>query len=63
MRTVLIIVEKTDDVYWAYATDLTGVSGVGNTIQEAKASAVNCIKIQVEEGNIPDQAYQPFFQY
>jgi predicted RNase H-like HicB family nuclease len=30
------IIERSKDAYWAYIPELEGVSGVGETVQEAK---------------------------
>jgi len=63
MKQVKIIIERSKDAYWAYAEKLEGVSGVGDTVQEAKQSALKGIEIQKQLGNIPDKDYQVVFKF
>jgi predicted RNase H-like HicB family nuclease len=63
MKQVKIIIERSKDAFWAYAEKLEGVSGVGNTVQEAKQSALQGIEIQKELGNIPDKDYHVVFKF
>jgi predicted RNase H-like HicB family nuclease len=56
MKTVKIIIERSSDHYSAYAENVVGVYGAGNTVQEAKESALKGLKLFVknnEPKNIP----------
>jgi len=46
------IIERSKDAYWAYIPELEGVSGVGETVQEAKQSMLEGLSIQQELGNL-----------
>jgi predicted RNase H-like HicB family nuclease len=57
MKLVKIIIEKTADMYSAFAENVEGVYGGGDTAEEAKKSIVEAIKLLKEgnsEENIPD---------
>ncbi len=45
MKTVKIIIEKTKDHYSAYAENMEGVFGAGETMAEAKESIFKAIKL------------------
>lgn len=45
MKTVKIIIEKTKDHYSAYAENVEGVYGAGETVAEAKESILHAIKL------------------
>lgn len=63
MPTVTIIIERSKDAYWAYAEKLEGVSGVGDTITEAKKSAIESLELQKELGNVPNKNYSISFKF
>ena len=63
MKTVKIIIERSKDAFWAYAENLEGISGVGNTVLEAKKSALESFELQKELGNIPDKKYSFTFKF
>ena len=63
MKNVQIVIERSKDAFWAYAPKLEGVSGVGDTVQQAKQSALEGIQIQKELGNIPDVEYKATFKF
>lgn len=63
MKTVKIIIERSKDAYWAYADNMEGVSGVGDTVVEAKNSALEGLEIQKELGNIPNRNYDVVFKF
>jgi predicted RNase H-like HicB family nuclease len=44
-----IAIEKEDGRYYAYSDDLPGVYGVGGSIEEAKASMLEGIRLYMEE--------------
>lgn len=63
MPTITIIIERSKDAYWAYAEKLEGVSGVGDTITEAKKSVIESLELQKELGNIPNKNYSISFKF
>lgn len=63
MKNVQIVIERSKDAFWAHAPKLEGVSGVGDTVQQAKQSALEGIEIQKELGNIPNVEYKVTFKF
>jgi predicted RNase H-like HicB family nuclease len=53
MKAIKIIIERSKDAYWAYGENVEGISGGGDTAQEAKQSAMECIKILKELKTTP----------
>jgi predicted RNase H-like HicB family nuclease len=53
MKTVKIIIERSEDAYWAYAENVEAVTGVGDTVHEAKQSALDCIELLKELNSTP----------
>lgn len=56
MRTLKIIIERSDDMFSAYAENAEGIYGGGDTVEEAKKSILDAIDIMTEEftaENIP----------
>jgi predicted RNase H-like HicB family nuclease len=51
------IIERSKDAYWAYIPELEGVSGVGDTVQEAKQSMLDGLGLQLELGNLSIQEF------
>jgi predicted RNase H-like HicB family nuclease len=51
MYTYPITVVREGRNYWAYSEDLPGVYGLGNSIEEAKASILAAMRLYVEEFN------------
>jgi len=49
MYTYPITVGREGHKYWAYSEDFPGVYGLGNTIEEAKASILESMRIYIEE--------------
>jgi predicted RNase H-like HicB family nuclease len=47
--TYPISIEKEDGQYYAYSEDLPGVYGVGDSIEEAKNSMLEGIRVYIEE--------------
>ncbi len=45
MKKIKIIIARGKDDYAAYAENVEMITGIGDTIQEAKMSALNCIDI------------------
>ena len=63
MKTVKIIIEKSKDAYWAYAQNLEGVSGAGESVSDAKKNVLEGLELQKELGNIPDKNYTIAFKF
>jgi hypothetical protein len=55
--TYKAIIERSKDAYWAYIPELEGVSGVGESVQEAKRSMLDGLGLQQELGNLSVQEY------
>lgn len=56
MKTVRIVIEKSKDHYSSYADNIAGVYGAGDTVEEAKASILEGIRLLKENNsaeNIP----------
>ena len=47
--TYPITIEKEDGQYYAYSDDLPGVYGLGDSIDEAKTSILEGIRLYIEE--------------
>jgi predicted RNase H-like HicB family nuclease len=58
MKKLTIIIEKTKDLYSAYAENMEGIYGGGNTIQEAKESINTSLKLYEKHNNRKPQAYE-----
>ncbi len=57
MKQIKIIIERSTDMYGAYAENVKGVTGGGSTIEEAKQSVLETIRIIKENHaaqNIPE---------
>ena len=48
-HTYPIAIEKEDGQYYAYSEDLPGVYGLGDSIDEAKSSMLEGIRLYIEE--------------
>ena len=57
-----LIIEKTKDLYSAYAENMKGIYGGGNTIEEAKASINTSIKLYEKHNNLKQQDYEITFK-
>ena len=51
MKQIKVIIERSEDAFWAYAENVQGINGVGNTAIEVKQSVIDCIEIQKGLGN------------
>jgi predicted RNase H-like HicB family nuclease len=58
MKKLTIIIEKTKDMYSAYADNMEGIYGGGNTIEEAKESINTSIKLYQKHNNLKPQEYE-----
>lgn len=63
MKIIRIVIERSNDCYWAYAENLAGVSGGGDTVEEAKKEALNALELQKEIGNIANREYEIRYKY
>jgi len=57
LKSYIAIIERSKDAYWAYIPELEGVSGVGDTVQEAKQSMLGGLGLQQELGNLSNQEF------
>ena len=57
MKAITIIIEKTKDMYTAYAENLEGIYGGGDTIEEAKGSIETSIKLYNKYNKLDPQEY------
>ncbi|HEX5151854.1 MAG TPA: hypothetical protein VFW07_10415 [Parafilimonas sp.] len=56
-RKIIIIIERSNDAFSSYAENVSGVYGMGDTVEEAKQSALEgmeLLKKYNEPENIPD---------
>jgi hypothetical protein len=53
MKSIKIIIERSQDMFTAFAENVRGISGGGNTVAEAKQSILDCIDILKEMDNPP----------
>ena len=62
MTTLKIVIEKSKDHYSAYAENVEGVYGAGETVAEAKESILHAIKLLKEhnETNLPKELKEEF---
>ena len=57
METIKIIIEKTDDLFSAYAENVEGIYAGGETVEEVKKSVLEAIELLKEyntDENIPE---------
>ena len=52
MKKVKIIIERSNDLFSAYAQNVEGVIGSGDTVEEAKASALKSIQILIKYNKV-----------
>lgn len=48
MKKIKIIIEQNKDGYWAYAENVEGITGGGDTIQACKKDVLDCIETMKE---------------
>ncbi|MFN8265953.1 MAG: hypothetical protein U0T11_07765 [Chitinophagaceae bacterium] len=63
MATLKIIIERSEDAFWAYAEKLNGVTGAGDTVTEAKKSVLQGLALQIKLGNIPNKKYKIHYRF
>ena len=49
MKILKIVIERSSDMFGAYAENAKGIYGTGDSVQEAKLSVLNALKIIKEE--------------
>jgi hypothetical protein len=57
MKPIKIIIEKTKDMYKAFAENAEGIYGGGSTIDNAKASIETSIKLYNKYNKLEPEAY------
>ena len=50
-KTIKIIIERSSDAFSAYAANCKGVVGMGNSVEEAKQSALKSIALMIQYNN------------
>lgn len=63
MKELKVIIERSKDAFSAYAENVEGVSGMGDTVQEAKESLLESIEIQKELGNLKVNHYDIVYKF
>ncbi len=58
MKKLTIVIEKTKDMYSAYAKNIEGIYGGGNTIEEAKESINTSLKLYSQHNNLKLLEYE-----
>jgi predicted RNase H-like HicB family nuclease len=58
MIKLTIVIEKTKDLFSAYAENMEGIYGGGNTIEEAKESINTSLKLYHKHNNLKMQDYE-----
>ena len=58
MKQLTIIIEKTKDLYTAYAENMEGIYGGGNTVEEAKESINTSLKLYNKYNNLKKQEFE-----
>jgi len=48
MKTITVIIERSKDLYWAYAENVEGIYGGGETVDEVKQSIIKAIALLKE---------------
>jgi predicted RNase H-like HicB family nuclease len=60
MKLIKVIIEKTKDMYSSYAENVPGIYGGGDTVDEAKTSILDAIRL-LQENN--DKKHIPLHQF
>jgi hypothetical protein len=58
MKQLIIVIEKTKDMFSAYAENMEGIYGGGNTIKKAKESINTSLKLYSKHNNLKPQEYE-----
>ena len=58
MKQLTIIIEKTKDMYSAYAKNMEGIYGGGKTIEETKESINTSIKLYEKYNKLTKRHYE-----
>lgn len=62
MKTLKIVIEKSNDSYGAYAENVNGIYGAGDTVEECKQSILDAIDtvLTFEESQMPNIFKEPY---
>lgn len=63
MKQLKIIIERSKNAYAAYAENMEGITGMGDTVSEAKKSALEAIEIQKALGNFKAGNYRIIYKF
>ena len=66
MKNYLIIIEKSENGYGAYAPDIEGCGAVGRTQEEAKHNLIEALKMHIDglkEDNLPIPEPSALYDY
>jgi hypothetical protein len=63
MKEIKIIIERSKNAYSAYAENVEGISGMGDTVADAKRSVLQAIEIQKALGNFKLSSYQIIYKF
>ncbi len=64
MKTIKIIIEASKDAFGAYAeSNKYPITAMGSTVQEVKESILECIELNKQLGNIPNQEFTVQYKY
>jgi len=62
-KTFEVIIEGEQGNYCAYSEGDEFITGVGDTVEECKQSAYDCLELQKELGNIPPGDHELVFKH
>ncbi|KQT21478.1 hypothetical protein ASG31_16515 [Chryseobacterium sp. Leaf404] len=63
MENIKIIIERSDDFFWAYAENVKGITAGGDTVKDVKKSILESIAINKELGNFPKEECELTYRY
>lgn len=63
MKQIKVIIERSKGAFSAYAENAEGISGMGDTVQEAKESLLESIEIQKELGNLKVNQFEIVYKF
>jgi hypothetical protein len=63
MKRIKAVIERSKDAFSAYAENVDGVTGMGDTVQDAKDSLLESIEIQRKLGNLKISEYEVVYKF
>jgi len=63
MKTYIITIERSEDLFCAYSENFDGAYGCGETIDEAKQEAIKGYNLFLKENNLPIQNMEIKWKY